>query len=355
MFRNYWFLSFVNEWTAAHIASLCFFFFFLTLLLVMTQRRQFHNLSSHANSSGMTHERAKKLHDLGLDLTSSSSAVIVSPTQDTRDEAPPAVSDASACTSPTRDTGMTKRKTKAPATTSVPEDHPETRRPPKKRKKSLEVVAQKKTGDDSATEAEERDACAGGGERGDGERQEVSPLVEKEVIKGRGDSAWETLMNVAALVPPLPVAVPTAGTKSVTSSPAQSAKSTPSKKAAKSKYGDLDALPNAGGSYSSKYRAANNDVVPNQQRWEDMFVRLQTYKRIYGHCRVPNRYSDDASLGSWVATQRRYYKNKNLPMPEDRVRRLTDLGFEWTTKGKQAVTDDFFPSACCIYFVEATY
>ena len=38
-----------------------------------------------------------------------------------------------------------------------------------------------------------------------------------------------------------------------------------------------------------------------------------------------------------VATQRRYFKNKNLPMPEDRVKRLTDLGFEWTTKDPRKV------------------
>lgn len=42
-------------------------------------------------------------------------------------------------------------------------------------------------------------------------------------------------------------------------------------------------------------------------------------------------------MGSWVATQRRYYKSAHLPMPEDRIKLLTDLGMEWSTKDPRKV------------------
>lgn len=44
------------------------------------------------------------------------------------------------------------------------------------------------------------------------------------------------------------------------------------------------------------------------ERWDQMFARLCEFKRIHGHCLVPNRYINDPSLGAWVSTQRRHYK-----------------------------------------------
>lgn len=43
-----------------------------------------------------------------------------------------------------------------------------------------------------------------------------------------------------------------------------------------------------------------------QAKWEHMFDRLVDFKEKNGHCLVPNRYSQDTSLGAWVSTQRRY-------------------------------------------------
>jgi Helicase associated domain len=42
-----------------------------------------------------------------------------------------------------------------------------------------------------------------------------------------------------------------------------------------------------------------------QAKWEHMFDRLVDFKEKNGHCLVPNRYSQDPSLGAWVSTQRR--------------------------------------------------
>lgn len=312
---------------------------------VMSQRRHYVAYAASRESgdkkynyttSCMTQERLQKLKELGLDLAASTTVPTSSQTvaavkveeEDSREEAPtlPAVSTPSKKQKRTED-----------------ELHPEPRRPPKKRKKSpLRMAEMARSSEPEQRDASpqqpevrttsvERDATSG-------ERDGVSPALQKP-IKGRGDSAWETLMNVAALVPPLPTRTTAPAKKPapalVAASPG-STTGTPTKRV-KSKYGDLEALSNAGESYSSKYRAANNDVVPNQQRWEDMFIRLGIFKEKHNHCRVPNRYPDDPSLGSWVATQRRYFKNKNLPMPADRVKRLTDLGFEWTTKDPRKV------------------
>ena len=226
----------------------------------------------------------------------------------------------------------------SPTTDEQPE---ETRRPPKKRKKSLKAEQQHPTtASDEAQPPEERDQ-ASRSSSGDGDdRQGVSPVTTKPVAKGHGDSAWETLMNVAALVPPLPTQLQQQQEQQhpkharIVSLGATPAAATPSPSPAKK---HTQAPSPAGSSYSSKHRAINNDVVPNEQRWYDMFGRLELFKSKTGHCRVPNRYSGDASLGSWVATQRRYFKNKSLPMPPDRVKKLTDLGFEWTTKDPRKV------------------
>lgn len=225
-----------------------------------------------------------------------------------------------------------RKQTKTATPTKAEEDSAnepeETRRPPKKRKKSLQMVQSREP---SSAEPEDREqasttATNSSSDSSGGERQDASPITAKPV-KGRGDTAWETLMNVAALVPPLPTQA--AATETPTHSRVVSVTGTPSPSKS------VKASP--GSSYSSKHRAINNDVVPNEQRWYDMFGRLEKFKALKGHCRVPNRYSGDASLGSWVATQRRYFKNKALPMPADRVKLLTDLGFEWTTKDPRKV------------------
>jgi hypothetical protein len=74
-------------------------------------------------------------------------------------------------------------------------------------------------------------------------------------------------------------------------------------------------------------------------RWESMFEKLKAYKQKYGHCLVPNRYEEDRSLGSWVSTQRRYFKlmnsskstknSKKSHLNEMRFTKLRDIGFAW--------------------------
>jgi hypothetical protein len=60
------------------------------------------------------------------------------------------------------------------------------------------------------------------------------------------------------------------------------------------------------------------------EKWESKYAELVEYKRIHGHCRVPQSHS---SLGRWVNTVRGYRRRAKLS--EERVRRLDLLGFTW--------------------------
>lgn len=75
-----------------------------------------------------------------------------------------------------------------------------------------------------------------------------------------------------------------------------------------------------------------------------MFSRLVEFKRIHGHCLVPNRYAHDPSLGAWVSTQRRHYKiltsgeeGVTSPMTPSRAARLASIGFAWQTSDPRHV------------------
>jgi len=63
--------------------------------------------------------------------------------------------------------------------------------------------------------------------------------------------------------------------------------------------------------------------VKERTEWLTMYRRLMEYKRIHGHTRVPQGYTDDPSLGKWVSNQRRYCKQKN------RINLLNEIEFEW--------------------------
>lgn len=80
------------------------------------------------------------------------------------------------------------------------------------------------------------------------------------------------------------------------------------------------------------------------ERWDQMFGRLVEFKRIHGHCLVPNRYPHDPSLGAWVSTQRHHYKimrsgerDMTTPMTPERAARLAALGFAWATSDPRHV------------------
>jgi hypothetical protein len=69
------------------------------------------------------------------------------------------------------------------------------------------------------------------------------------------------------------------------------------------------------------------DWVPYDDRWLDMYGRLQAYHAKHGHCRVPDEWPSDPKLARWVRTQRaRHSQHKISP---ERIAKLGDINFDW--------------------------
>jgi hypothetical protein len=71
--------------------------------------------------------------------------------------------------------------------------------------------------------------------------------------------------------------------------------------------------------------------------WEDRLSELAEYRTIYGHCKVPRSYSENAKLAMWVGTQRTHYRlhasGMKSSMTTLRIQQLESLGFEWDSHG----------------------
>jgi len=50
----------------------------------------------------------------------------------------------------------------------------------------------------------------------------------------------------------------------------------------------------------------------NENDWNEMFLNLKAFKRLFGHCNVPSNWEINPELADWVAIQRKEYYNKNL-------------------------------------------
>jgi hypothetical protein len=70
---------------------------------------------------------------------------------------------------------------------------------------------------------------------------------------------------------------------------------------------------------------------PYADKWEESFERLLNFAKSHGHARVPATYVvDDNPLGSWVGTQRSWYKSGRLEADrQDRLQRVS--GWSWDT------------------------
>ncbi len=72
----------------------------------------------------------------------------------------------------------------------------------------------------------------------------------------------------------------------------------------------------------------------NTGRWESGFQRLLAFRKRFGHCRVPAKWSEDVPLGHWVGVQR-HFKKKGM-LSAERIRRLEEIGFEWSLLSRRA-------------------
>jgi hypothetical protein len=74
---------------------------------------------------------------------------------------------------------------------------------------------------------------------------------------------------------------------------------------------------------------------PQRAQWNIMFQKLQEFAKDNDHCKVPKGYIKDPELANWVRNQRLEYanlqRNKKTRMTADRVDRLNEMGFKWST------------------------
>jgi len=86
--------------------------------------------------------------------------------------------------------------------------------------------------------------------------------------------------------------------------------------------------------------------------WERRFRELVEYKAVHGDCEVPQNYSQNTSLGTWVNKQRMEQKNriegKNSSLNDARLERLESIGFRWAKrKGREAWDEKFVSIILC--------
>jgi len=81
---------------------------------------------------------------------------------------------------------------------------------------------------------------------------------------------------------------------------------------------------------------------PISAAWDEMHEALCGFNKIYGHCNVPQDYTDNPILGPWVNRQRLARRKGNLP--KDRIQRLDALGFAWDPL--PAVWEEMFEALC---------
>lgn len=61
--------------------------------------------------------------------------------------------------------------------------------------------------------------------------------------------------------------------------------------------------------------------------WNKHYLELCYFKKVYGHCNVPNTFNDNVSLGFWVKNQRHLFKKNSLE--RYKVDLLYQIGFDW--------------------------
>jgi hypothetical protein len=78
--------------------------------------------------------------------------------------------------------------------------------------------------------------------------------------------------------------------------------------------------------------------------WESRLSELADYRKIHGHCNVPQHYSENIQLGRWVNQQRTNHRlhleGKKSPLTTFRIQELESLGFEWDIKGAAVAWKD---------------
>ena len=77
----------------------------------------------------------------------------------------------------------------------------------------------------------------------------------------------------------------------------------------------------------------------HDEKWNDMFYKLQDYKQEHGNSLVPQNFKPDIKLGRWVHYQRvefwLYQQRGQGKITSSRIKVLEDAGFEWDPQRAQ--------------------
>ena len=82
------------------------------------------------------------------------------------------------------------------------------------------------------------------------------------------------------------------------------------------------------------YHGRKSDKAKVTDPWQRRLTELKTYKEKTGNTNVPKKFALNLGLGEFVYNQRMAYKDNNLP--EEKIKSLEALGFDWSHKYKKA-------------------
>ena len=66
----------------------------------------------------------------------------------------------------------------------------------------------------------------------------------------------------------------------------------------------------------------------DDESFDAMLERLKNFKKVHGHCRVPQRYEEDPPLGWWVKNRRK--EKRQGVLSQEKETKLSEIGFAWT-------------------------
>ncbi len=85
------------------------------------------------------------------------------------------------------------------------------------------------------------------------------------------------------------------------------------------------------------------------EKWDEMFNALVSFRDMFGHVNIPERYASNPSLAKWVDRQRMEYQmfisgqkdSKKCRMTDVRIDRLKSLGFAFTPAEEYSAVEEY--------------
>lgn len=74
------------------------------------------------------------------------------------------------------------------------------------------------------------------------------------------------------------------------------------------------------------------------QKWDGLLEQLKEFRDEHGHCRVPQQYAPNPTLGNWVNTVRQQYfkaQEEGQPNPrltDEKINQLSEIGFDFSRR-----------------------